>query len=149
VASNYVEWQCSAFSSDVSDEIIVEDNDFNCTKFGDVNGGSFIATYDLYHHPSSRRWSIARNRFSRPLQNWQNASTDSWQFHETLTTDSPHSYNMGYVQEIMEVNTTTTTVGGATTGTSSAVRLGSRLFPPAGATLLVLGGPGERVGSNG
>ena len=77
-----VEWQCSAFSADISDEIILEDNTFNCTKAGDINGGNFMATYDLYHHPSSRRWSVARNHFLRPLQQWQNATSTNWQVRE-------------------------------------------------------------------
>ena len=126
IAGNDVRWNCAAWSADVSDNVIVEDNRFTCINNGTIDGGTFIATYDLYHHPSSKWWAVSRNRFSRPL-----ASTpDSWQFHETVTTDAPHSYNMGYVEELFSVNG------------SAAVKLGSRLRPPAGATVVALGGSG-------
>ena len=49
-----------------------------------------------------------------------------------VTSDAPHSYNMGYVEQIYTVNGT------------AAVRLGGRLFPPAGATVVALGGSGEK-----
>ena len=52
----------------------------------------------------------------------------NWNEKETITTDGPHSYNMGFVEEI--------------TNNGTAVRLSPRMFPPSGATLLVLGGPG-------
>jgi hypothetical protein len=86
----------------------------------------YIATYDLYRHPSAKWWAVSRNTFSRPLQ----SKSDSWQFHETLTTDAPHSYNMGYIENFYTVNGT------------AAVQLGGRLFPPAGATVVALGGSG-------
>ena len=92
-----------------------------------VAGGS-----DLYHHASNQRWSIARNNMSRTEGSERTES--NWNEKETLTTDAPHSYNMGYVAEI----------GGPD---NTSVRLWPsvgrhRMFPPAGATLLVLGGPG-------
>ena len=93
IAGNNVEWNCAAWSADISDNVVVEDNSFTCIANGSVNGGTYIATYDLYRHPSAKWWSVARNTFSRPLE----STPDSWQFHETITTDAPHSYNMGYV----------------------------------------------------
>ena len=126
VAGNVVRWNCNAFASDISDNVVLEDNDFTCIATGAINSGTYISTYDLYRHPSSKWWAVSRNNFSRPL----NSSADSWQFHETLTTDAPHSYNMGFVEEIIDVNGT------------AAVVLGSRMVPPAGATLVALGGSG-------
>jgi hypothetical protein len=170
IAGNDVRWNCAAWSADVSDNVVVEDNRFTCINNGTIDGGTYIATYDLYHHPSSKWWAVTRNRFSRPL-----ASTpDSWQFHETVTTDAPHrylslqlvshkasgpekpspfhapgfggstnalipnsvlrvynfSYNMGHVEQLFSVNG------------SAAVKLGSRLRPPPGATVVALGGSG-------
>ena len=124
IANNTARWLCAAFGADVSDQIIFEDNVWQSTDLDKIIGGNYIASYDLYHHASSRLWSIQRNAFSRPLK----TTADSWQFHETLTTDAPHSYNMGVV--------TATEDGGR------AVHLTSRMFPPAGATLVILGGPG-------
>lgn len=126
VAGNRVEWNCAAFSADISDNVVLEDNSFSCIAKGPIDGGTFIATYDLYRHPSSKWWAVSRNNFSRPLD----SKSDSWQFHETLTTDAPHSYNMGYVEQVLTVNGT------------AAVMLGSRMVPPAGATLVALGGSG-------
>lgn len=126
VAGNRVQWNCAAFASDISDNVVLEDNSFTCIAEGPINGGTFLATYDLYRHASSKWWAVSRNNFSRPLD----SSSDSWQFHETLTTDAPHSYNMGYVQQSLTVNGT------------AAVMLGSRMVPPAGATLVALGGSG-------
>ena len=88
--------------------------------------GNYISVYNLRDHPSSRFWSVARNEFHRPLH----LGAANWQFHETLTTDAPHSYNMGVVQEAWTVNS------------SALVRLSPRMGPPPGATLLVLGGSG-------
>ena len=127
IAGNTVDWNCAAWSADVSDNVIVENNTFACIAKGPINGGTFIATYDLYHHPSSKWWAVSRNTFSRPV----NSTPDSWQFHETITTDAPHSYNMGYIEQIYTVNGT------------AAVKLGARLRPPVGATIVALGGSGS------
>ena len=134
IAGNNVQWRCAAFASDVSDEVVLEDNVFNCTESGAVHSGTYIATYSLYSHASSRQWSIARNAFYRPVMPPAEEDKDNanWQFCETLTTDSPHSYNMGYVTALST---------NVTTGVSS-VKLNSRMFPPAGATLVILEGPG-------
>ena len=104
--------------------MIFEDNKWISTDLDKIIGGNYIATYDLYRHASSRLWSIARNSFSRPLK----TTADSWQFHETLTTDAPHSYNMGVVTNVED--------GGL------GVHLTGRMFPRVGATLVILGGPG-------
>ena len=110
----------------MSSSIVLEDNQFVCVATGDVNGGNFIASYDLYHHSSSWRWSVARNLFTRPFTEGAN----TWQFHETLTTDAPHSYNMGPVVAILP-------------GVLPAVSLSPRMRPLVGATLIALGGPGN------
>ena len=65
-----------------------------CARF--TSRGTYIATYSLYNHASSRQWSIARNAFYRPVMppSAEDKDNGNWQFCETITTDSPHSYNM-------------------------------------------------------
>ena len=125
LAHNTVKWRCMAFGVDVTDDVVMEENSFERLGDGDVPGGNYISVYDL-HYPSSRYWSIARNTFTRSAASASDAH--NWQFHESLTFDAPHSYNMGQVLEVLD--------GGR------AVRLDARMHPPRGATLLVLGGPG-------
>ena len=63
IAENHFWWRCAAFGADVTDEVVMEDNVYNCTDSGNtsVPGGSFIATYDLYHHPSARFWASSKS----------------------------------------------------------------------------------------
>ena len=75
---------------------------------------------------------IARNNFSRTDDALHTAA--NWNEHETLTTDAPHTYNFGYVEKIG---------GPDNTSVSLWPSEGHHwMFPPVGATLLVLGGPG-------
>ena len=60
----------------VSDRVIFEENEFICTETGVVPHGNSISGYDWHLNPSSRWWSVSRNRLSRPPykhgaeQNW-------------------------------------------------------------------------------
>ena len=132
IAENDVGWSCAVFSFDVSDGVVIEDNFFNGSSYreGDPTGNG-LWTYDIHRHgvrPSSSLWSIARNAFIRP----DNHSMAMANFMETLTTDDPHSFNMGVVAERLTV------LG------QPAVRLAPwpRVNPPVGATIVVLGDSG-------
>ena len=123
IASNIIEWKCAAFGSDISDSVVMEDNTLNCTEesAAALNAGNYISVYNLHSHPSSRFWSVARNKFIRPPSVFQ--SPHNWQFCETLTTDAPHSFNMGHVVEVMERSNASQ---------PPAVRLSARMGPPTG-----------------
>ena len=62
LARNRVRWNCSAFGSDGSDSVVLEDNAFECTNTGAI-GGTYIADYDLYHHPSSKSMASCGRRW--------------------------------------------------------------------------------------
>ena len=55
IRNNHIEWNCSAFGFDVSDQVVLESNNFTSLHTGVMQGGNYLATYDLYHHASNQR----------------------------------------------------------------------------------------------
>ena len=127
LANNTVYWRCSAFDLDVSDRVIFEENRFICTETGVVPHGNSISGYDWRSNPSSRFWSVARNRLSRPP--YKHGAEQNWVQRETLTTDGSGSWGTAHI----------TSMAGATLQLRW-LTLGTAPVP--GTTLLVLQGPG-------
>ena len=40
IAGNHIQWNCAAISADISDNVVVEDNKFECIATGAINGGT-------------------------------------------------------------------------------------------------------------
>jgi hypothetical protein len=75
--------------------VIFEENEFICTEKGVVPHGNSISGYDWRTHSSSRWWSVARNRLSRPP--YQPGAEQNWVQRETLTTDGSGSWGTAHI----------------------------------------------------
>ena len=128
LAGNTILWRCSAYDLDVSDRVIFEDNVVKCTERGVVPHGNSISGYDYPTHPSSRYWSVARNRYSRPA--YHKGTEQNWIQRETITTDGPGAFGMGKIVTMSGTNVTLSWLAWVHT-------------PLVGATLVVLDGPGR------
>jgi hypothetical protein len=143
---NQVSWNCGGWGSFVTtDRTILEHNIFNCTSATPagngtaiIEGGSDINSWDFRSsaHPSAKLWTVVRNRFYRPPHNDEVDPTHQNMFQrETFTTDAPGEYGHGMV-----VSAHGTRIKIAWNRTNEAPSMWNT--PAAGATILVLAGPG-------
>ena len=91
-------WRCSMMDLDVSDRVIFEDNTITMTEPGIPPHGNSISGYAYAAHPSSRWWSYARNRMSRPPSSY--AEKQIWTQRETLTTDGSGWWASGHAVSV-------------------------------------------------
>lgn len=92
-----------------------------------VPHGNSISGYDWRLHPSSRWWSIARNKLSRPP--FEEGAEANWIQRETMTTDAPGAFGSGELLSADGVNIKLKWLAWASVAT-------------AGTTLSVINGPG-------
>ena len=140
IRRNTIYWRCSAYDMDVSDRIIFEENQIVCTEHGVVPHGNSVSGYDARTNPSSRWWSFARNKLSRPA--YTPGTEQNWIQRETLTTDGSGSFGTAVLLPPLAA---TLAAGNATGRVPSQTRLRWLVWaaaPTVGTSLVVLRGPG-------
>jgi len=130
---------------DVSQRVIFEDNELTLADSGTIPHGTAVSGYDkVSGRPMCRRWFIARNRFSRPpcrgplgsggqcgctKWNLNTCHGDNWDERESLTTDGPGGYAVGFASQV--------------SGKELVVNWTAwRRSPLLGAAVMVIAGPG-------
>jgi hypothetical protein len=132
--NNSLRWQCSAYDLDTSSRLVLEDNVIECTQAGKIPHGNSISLYDSENSylgqasHASQGYFFAHNAQGRPPHN----DPADWSYHESLTTDGFYPAGGWGAGVVTALAGSSVEVGQGLTGQLAA----------AGATALVIGGPG-------
>ena len=136
VRNNSIRWHCGGgWMLDSSEMMIVEDNaviETNAWRDESASGcGADLSAFEA-DSPRNQLWSYARNRHVRPPHN----NISSWEQHETVTSDGGAGWGAGTAAAFDGVNVSLAFAFALQQKTNTSD------IPPAGATLLVIQGPG-------